>query len=581
MRDDLGEPPRERPDSQIRPAVIYLAKSTTDFHGSLDTQLADCQKLCSRDGLTVVGEFQDEGHSAYSGNRGPDLAAAKQCAVTAATEHGRCDLVVQHSDRIARGDGITADHLGELFFWSRRNNIRLRSWQDDTNFDDISRAVSIGERNYEDSRRKSLAVRSGMQRRAEKGKANGGPAPYGYRYADGDLVVARAEAVIAAMIYALAASGMSQHKIQRRLNAEGIPVRNGKCWYQGTIAKILSNPIYMGSIRFHGEELPGTHEPLVSIEVWEEVARLRAMRARTKGRGRGRNSVGGHLLQHGLARCGVCGDGEEALIPRSIRPRSKTGKPYAVYICHKRIRDGVAACSLPPVPREHLDLSITRHLSGLVFDVDTVRRTVTETFDRQITETRAMLDQAQRALAQNESARRRVERDYLGGDLTGAQYKNLDEKLESDLPGLTAERDRLTARERELRDGLELRDIEQETWRRLADIQRALVGRVHKAWIENSDGERQLLRQTAPPTEPVDQVRAALTQVFDSFVVRHDPLHEIPQDAMKPWCGERGEFVVEPRIRRDVAVALPPPIVNGVVPGETMNTTDGRSITRS
>jgi hypothetical protein len=40
-------------------------------------------------------------------------------------------LWVQHSDRLARGDGLAADHLAEVFFEMRRAGVSLRSVQDD------------------------------------------------------------------------------------------------------------------------------------------------------------------------------------------------------------------------------------------------------------------------------------------------------------------------------------------------------------------------------------------------------------------------------------------------------------------
>ena len=57
-------------------AVAYAAKSTADEHGSIPTQLADCRPLAEREGFEVLYEYQDESASAYSGDRGPGLAAA-------------------------------------------------------------------------------------------------------------------------------------------------------------------------------------------------------------------------------------------------------------------------------------------------------------------------------------------------------------------------------------------------------------------------------------------------------------------------------------------------------------------------
>ena len=65
-------------------------QSTEDTHGSIPTQIEDCRALAEREGWEVVGVFQDEGFSAFSGNRGPDLEKAKALATTSAVERGRC-----------------------------------------------------------------------------------------------------------------------------------------------------------------------------------------------------------------------------------------------------------------------------------------------------------------------------------------------------------------------------------------------------------------------------------------------------------------------------------------------------------
>src|SRR5688572_7782944 len=117
----------------MTPAVIYAAKSTEDAHGSIPTQLADCRTAALALGRTIVGEHSDESASAFKGNRGAGLASAKADAIHAAAEHGAAELWVQHSDRLARGDGLTADHLAEVFFALRRQGVRLRSVQDDGN----------------------------------------------------------------------------------------------------------------------------------------------------------------------------------------------------------------------------------------------------------------------------------------------------------------------------------------------------------------------------------------------------------------------------------------------------------------
>ena len=204
--------------------VVYAAKSTEDAHGSIPTQLEDCRKMAEREGWEVIGEFSDEAASAWSGDRGPQLAAAMEAAAGAAP----AVLVVQHSDRLARGDGRSARHLGEIYFWALRSEVELRSVQDDSTFTNPLLTFAMGERNFEDSKRKSLAVKSGMDRRAARGlHEQGGPRPYGYRYEDGEMQVVKAEAVVVKRVFSEYVAGASQSAIARGLQADGILTMRG------------------------------------------------------------------------------------------------------------------------------------------------------------------------------------------------------------------------------------------------------------------------------------------------------------------------------------------------------------------
>ena len=70
------------------------------------------KKLAASEDVEVVAEYNDEKKSAYRGNRGDGLVRAEDHAEQIAAEHGSCYLVVQHSDRLARGDGPCARRGG-------------------------------------------------------------------------------------------------------------------------------------------------------------------------------------------------------------------------------------------------------------------------------------------------------------------------------------------------------------------------------------------------------------------------------------------------------------------------------------
>ncbi len=77
--------------------------------------------------------------------------------------------MARHSDRLARGDGLSARHTVEVALWALKHEVKIRTIQDPDTFRDLLYAVVTGQRNHEDSRRKSLAVQAGCQRAAARG----------------------------------------------------------------------------------------------------------------------------------------------------------------------------------------------------------------------------------------------------------------------------------------------------------------------------------------------------------------------------------------------------------------------------
>jgi site-specific DNA recombinase len=258
-------------------AVLYAAKSTADPRGSIPTQLADCRAAAEAEDREVAAEYSDEAASAFKGNRGDGLTAAKNHAIRLGAE-----LWVQHSDRLARGDGITADHLAEVWFALRRHGVRLRSVQDDSNLEDAIRVVLIGERNNEDSKRKGQAVSAGQRRRHEAGKALGSPLPDGYTLhvvdvgRDGRVIRERVfdpeRAPIWRRIFDLIEDGHDPGEVREMLNAEGLKTKRGKAWTTRAIRRGVLDERYAGTARAYGETIEGAYPPLIDRERWERIA---------------------------------------------------------------------------------------------------------------------------------------------------------------------------------------------------------------------------------------------------------------------------------------------------------------------
>jgi DNA invertase Pin-like site-specific DNA recombinase len=159
----------------IDQAILYAAKSSPDEKGSIADQLKEARKWAEEQSLEVADEYSEENVSAYKGDRGSELAAALEH-----TERIGATLIVQHSDRLARGDAKQARHLVEIALWAIKTDVKIHCVQDPSTFQNLLMAVVMGDRNMEDSRRKSTAIKAGHARRRKRGLHRGGVTPFGY-----------------------------------------------------------------------------------------------------------------------------------------------------------------------------------------------------------------------------------------------------------------------------------------------------------------------------------------------------------------------------------------------------------------
>jgi len=482
-------------------AILYAAKSTEDIHGSIPTQLEDGRRLAEQEGLEVVAEYSDEAASAYKGDRGPELAAALEHA-----ERIGGTLIVQHSDRLARGDGKQARHLAELFFFANRAGVTLRSVQDDSTFQNPVLAVVMGERNMEDSRRKSLAIKAGMARRRKRGLYNGGFTPYGYllrRNEDDErvLVIDEERAPWVRRIFDLFLAGESYADIARTLEAEGAPSYKGESlWSHYTVRKIVRNHLFAGLIRDGEELIEAAHEAIIDRETWEKVVALREAKARTHKRGR--PPAGKHLFRKGFLKCGMCG---EDMSPLTYRDRPHPTDQ--IYRCLGRKRHS-HTCDMSAVYRSDVDGAVYAYFQDLGLDAEATREQLLSAREQSLAEAREVLDSAEQETQAATERLERIKRDYVSGELTATEWRGLRQELEPELSAAQAEEERLRER---------LEEAESES--ALSKITTALLAQLSEIRTE--------ITKEVTDVKEAAAVRAALMRLFDGFVLHSgSPRHE-------------------------------------------------------
>lgn len=237
-----------------------------------------------------------------------------------AARNGTAELWVQHSDRLARGDGKRARHTVEIALWALKHDVRVRTMQDPETFRDLLYAVVTGQRNNEDSRRRSFATQAGVKRAAARGEYIG-------HLPDGYVLDVRLDEQgrirkqmkldperrrLFELIFRRALRGRSARQIAVSVDRAGWlakprPLRRRqmlpRAFDASRVYAILVNPRYAGLSVRSGEVMARDCWPAYITERQHEKIRLHAESRRALYR----QSRGETFLLKGVLRCGVCG----------------------------------------------------------------------------------------------------------------------------------------------------------------------------------------------------------------------------------------------------------------------------------
>jgi len=141
----------------------------------------------------------------------------------------------------------------------------------------------------------------------------------------------------------------------------------------------------------------------------------------------------------------------------------------------------VEACAQEPVKRGDIDGPMLAEFQRRHLDLDATRERVAERMAADLTTAADLREQAETALGRTRAELDRVERDYLSGELSAANYERLGARLGSELQAAEAEVERRQEHERALSDARPLLDAEAETLRLLSKMRAAVLGEVGAA----------------------------------------------------------------------------------------------------
>jgi site-specific DNA recombinase len=200
----------------------------------------------------------------------------------------------------------------------------------------------------------SERMKFGMMKRLKQGLWNGQP-PYGYKVTNGKLVINPAEERIVKKVFKLyVEKNMGVINIAKELGRLGYKPRNSTkgMWKANTVHNILRNPIYIGRVRWGGEEAEGVHRPIIEKELFELVqGKLSANRTWTK-----RYESPNNFL--GIVYCGLCKS------PMHIHyPDNENKRRYKYYVYSQRL--SYKTCDQEYIRADILESGIIEELKNL------------------------------------------------------------------------------------------------------------------------------------------------------------------------------------------------------------------------
>ncbi len=203
-------------------------------------------------------------------------------------------------------------------------------------------------------------ISAGIERRAKEGRWYAGRPPFGYAISSEQrLVPDPVKAPIVRRIFDLyTRERLGSVTIAARLRQEQAPAPAAG-WGHPAVHFVLSNPTYLGQIRWRDQLFDGIHQPLVDEGTFARAQAILRERGDDLSRRRGNPSA---FLLSGLLRCGHCG---KAYIGMSAKGNGGT---YHYYACSGRQKYGPKACQGERLPRHKLEQAVLHQLTSLYRD---------------------------------------------------------------------------------------------------------------------------------------------------------------------------------------------------------------------
>lgn len=267
-------------------------------------------------------------------------------------------VLVVEVERLARGNTLDQGIVSNAFQYSNTKIITpLKTYDPNNDYDEeyFEFGLFMSRREY---KKINQRLHEGILASVKEGKHVGTSAPYGYekyklpKQKGYSLKINKHEEKMIKLVFDLYTSGKGLDFICNKLNALGFKPRRGKDFSKSSITHILTNPVYIGKIKYtdkatikkvvNGEVIrvknenkniiyvDGLHEPIIDLNTWDKAQNIR------KNNLTNRTKVD-YTLKNPMAsilKCGLCG--------RSLERVTHSGRSD-VRVCCRKCKENIGS----------------------------------------------------------------------------------------------------------------------------------------------------------------------------------------------------------------------------------------------
>ena len=279
-------------------------------------------------------------------------------------------------------------------------------------------------------------VSMGYEQKTREGHYTNTHGVYGYDYIKGEqkLVVNEFEKALVNRIYDMYLEGIAILRIVKIFNKEKPPTKRGGKWAVGTIRSILTNPLYIGKVRYgttgknprafttDGKDII----PIVDEEKWYAVQDL----MKNKKKYNIRRYPSEHAYFYPVMKCNKCG------AKLNSRQQIQCGKKYITYTCFNKTNGTCDAKGFSHYKAEKAFLEYLQNIEDFICDQDIFNKVQPKLNDNE-----AIIQDLEKKLKRYEIKRKDLRSSFVNDIIEIEEYKEITETINEEINSLKSKLD--------------------------------------------------------------------------------------------------------------------------------------------